>query len=194
MFRDIRSEKNALRAKCSRIRDEIPKEDREKASLKISERIRSLVSYRNAETVLLYYPIKSEVDTLPLASFAFEDGKKVAFPICKEDREMHFGVVDSLDGMVKGKFSIPEPNSDSPIFDTECGTSICIIPALAYDKKGFRVGYGGGYYDNFLRDYKGSKIGVAFYASIVDSVPHGKYDNAVDVIITERKVFTADAR
>lgn len=66
---------------------------------------------------------------------------------------------------------------------------ICIIPGIVYDKKGYRIGYGGGYYDRYLSSFKGTKVGVAYTDFIANSVPHGRFDLAVDVLITERGIY-----
>lgn len=192
MYKDIRAEKQAARKRCISLRDSLPADIREKNSMTICERIRGLITYRQSDIILVYHSIKSEVSTLPLISFALQDGKKVALPRCGDERQMSFGYIESTDELSPGKFHIPEPPAENRTFTAQDGPSICVVPALAFDKKGFRLGYGGGYYDNFLRNYNGSKIGVAFYGAVLDNVPHGKYDSSVDVIITERKVFAAN--
>ena len=193
MYTDIRTEKMNMREKFKSQRDNIPAQQRAEASDTIFGKISNLISYRNADTVLIYHSIKSEVETLRFAQKALEDGKRVAFPKCGDNREMFFGYISSLNELTPGKFHIPEPDANSERYDFSNTNAICIVPALAFDKKGFRIGYGGGYYDNFLKNFKGSKIGVAFYQFIVENIPHSKYDNSVDVIITERKVFSTNA-
>ena len=68
-------------------------------------------------------------------------------------------------------------------------TSSAFIPGIVYDKKGYRIGYGGGYYDRYLSSFKGTKVGVAYTDFIANSVPHGRFDLAVDVLITERGIY-----
>ena len=66
---------------------------------------------------------------------------------------------------------------------------LCLVPAIVYDRRGFRVGYGGGYYDRFFGVFKPASIGVAYEEFIVKSVPHGKYDISVDVVASERGIY-----
>jgi 5-formyltetrahydrofolate cyclo-ligase len=85
-----------------------------------------------------------------------------------------------------------EPDAALPAFTPETAESqnvVCIVPAVVFDKKGFRIGYGGGYYDRYLAGFRGTKIGFAYRDFIVNSVPHGRFDLTVDVMITERGLY-----
>ena len=190
---EIRSEKNILRKKYSEIRNRIGENEKADFDNRICSRILSLVSYRFAETVLLYSPIKSEIDITPVALAALKAGKRVAFPRCSPDGSlMQFHYVRSLDELEPGMYSIPEPRSDAPVFDKkslEAGNGcLCLIPALIYDKSGYRIGYGKGYYDRYLQDFHGTKAGVIYNALIAASVPHGKFDLKVDFTVNEKGV------
>ena len=190
---DKRSEKNRLREKYRAVREAISKEEKEILDKKICERFLSLVSYRFADTVLMYAPIRGEIDVDPIAAAALKAGKRVAYPRCiGEDSRMFFHYVNSLSELESGYFSIREPRVDAPLFDVsqiqkreEC---ICIIPALVYDKQGYRIGYGKGFYDRYLSNFKGTKAGIVYSSCITDSIVHSKYDLSVDFIISERGV------
>jgi 5-formyltetrahydrofolate cyclo-ligase len=85
-----------------------------------------------------------------------------------------------------------EPDASLPAFTPETAESanvVCIVPAVVFDKKGYRIGYGGGYYDRYLAGFRGTKIGFAYRDFIVNSVPHGRFDLTVDVMITERGLY-----
>ncbi len=190
---EIKSEKNKLRSTYTQIRDKISPEDKALLDRRICERITSLVSYRFADTILLYAPIKSEVNILPIAEAALKAGKRIAFPRCIPKRsQMVFHYINSTDELFSQSYSIPEPREDAPVFDKSVPHSrescLCLIPALIYDRNGYRIGYGKGYYDRYLRDFKGSKAGIVYNCCFIDSVPHGKFDLKVDFIVSERGV------
>ena len=187
-------EKREARARYKALRAAISGEQKALLDDAICARIISLSSFRFADTVLIYSPIGSEINVNAIALRALELGKKVAFPVCnKETREMTFKYVSSLDELVSGAYSIPEPNEDAECF-SHLKHSICIVPALSIDKRGFRLGYGGGYYDKFLKKFDGVVLGVAYDALIADTLPTGVYDVPVDVIITERRSIIPNAK
>ena len=99
----------------------------------------------------------------------------------------------TLDELERGAYSIPEPRADAEVFSHR-RHALCIVPALAFDRRGFRLGYGGGYYDKFLKEFDGVSLGVTYDALIADKLPTGVYDVPVDVIITERRSIIPNAK
>lgn len=179
--------KKQKRAIYRALRASVSKEDKLALDRAICDKICSLASFRFADTVLLYSPIGSEIDLTPVALRALELGKKIAFPICDTERRvMTFKYVSTLDDLKTGSYSIPEPDKDAPAFAGE-QNALCIVPALAFDKEGYRLGYGGGYYDKFLKIFKGVSLGVAYDSLIADRLPRGVYDMPVSIILTERR-------
>ena len=104
-------------------------------------------AYRNAKTIYGYLPYNQEVRTGPMLEQAMREGKQVAVPKCYGD-EMRFIYMDDLSKVEKGYANIPEPIADGPIADDE--TALVLMPCLAFDPQGHRIGYGGGFYDKFL--------------------------------------------
>lgn len=104
-------------------------------------------AYKNAKTIYGYLPYNQEVRTVPLLEQALKDGKRVAVPKCYGD-EMRFIFMEDLSKVEKGYANIPEPIADGPIADDE--TALVLMPGLAFDPQGHRIGYGGGFYDKFL--------------------------------------------
>ena len=181
---DIKKQKRAI---YRALRASVSKEDKLSLDRMICDKICSLASFRFAGTVLLYSPIGSEIDLTPVAIRALELGKKIAFPICDTERRvMTFKYVSALDELKVGSYSIPEPDKDSPSF-VGGQNALCIVPALAFDKGGYRLGYGGGYYDKFLKTFSGVSLGVAYDSLITDKLPRGVYDMPVSIILTERR-------
>lgn len=190
---EIKSEKNRLREEYKIKRANIEPSEKRILDTKICERFLSLASFRFADTLLMYYPLESEVDVTPIAKAALALGKKVAYPKCdSKNLTMDFYFVGSTDKLISGTYGIKEPSEDNPVYaiknENIHNTTICLIPAVLYDKKGFRIGYGKGYYDRYLSRFKGAKAGIVYSDFIIDNLPHGRYDLAVDYILSERGV------
>ena len=113
----------------------------------LGELFRQTDAYRNAKTIYGYLPYNQEVRTVAMLEQAIRDGKRVAVPKCYGD-EMKFIFMEDLSLVEKGYANIPEPIADGPIADDE--TALVLMPGLAFDPQGHRIGYGGGFYDKFL--------------------------------------------
>ena len=104
---------------------------------------------------------------------------------------MVFHYVKDISELSEGSYGIMEPGEDLPAYDTEAPScSVCFIPAVAADKHGYRIGYGGGYYDRFLTGFHGTLAAVTFSAFLLDNVPHGKFDLQADFMVTEGGILT----
>lgn len=104
-------------------------------------------AYKAAKTIYGYLPYNQEVRTVPMLEQALKDGKRVAVPKVYGD-EMKFLYLDDLSQVKKGYAGIPEPIADGPVADDD--TALVLMPGLAFDPAGHRIGYGGGFYDKFL--------------------------------------------
>ena len=190
---EIRKHKIDIRKHHLARRAAIPNDVRAARDAKICQNLLSAATYRYADIVLMYYPVKGEVDILPVFRAAIAAGKRVAFPRCHaEDRSMIFYFVESEEDFEDGTYDLREPKETLPAFDPAAAESqnvICIVPAVVYDKRGYRIGYGGGYYDRFFGKHRFASIGVAYDDFILKSVPHGKFDIRADVVISERGYY-----
>ncbi len=146
------------------------------------------MAYTHSDTVLLYYSINNEVDTHPLIDEILRSDKRLALPVCRENGEMIFRYVKSLDDLTEGFFSALEPKETCEEFKG-AKHAVCVIPAIAFDKRGYRIGYGKGYYDRYLTDPSIVKIGFVYDELRVDSLPKGRFDLSSDLVITEKGVF-----
>ena len=113
----------------------------------LGEKFRACPQYARAKTVYGYLPYNQEVRTVPMLEQALKDGKRVAVPKVYGD-EMKFLYLDDLSQVEKGYAGIPEPIADGPVADDD--TALVLMPGLAFDPAGHRIGYGGGFYDKFL--------------------------------------------
>lgn len=191
----IREQKNALRKSFSERRSAIDPEYKNKLDSKIINRFMSLASYRYADTILLYYPVKGEIDVRPIISASLASGKRVALPRCEDKGSvMNFHYINTPEELEMGRFGLMEPSLQSEMFDPEndVGQCVVVIPALAYDKRGYRLGYGKGFYDRYFSTYGISRVGLIYSQFLVNELPHGKYDISVDILVSEKEVRVVD--
>ena len=190
---EIRKHKTEIREYYLAKRRGLEEAVRAERNEKICKNMLSSATFRYADILLMYYPKPDEIDIRPVAEAALAAGKKIAFPRCNPtDHTMIFHFVSSLAELCPGSYNIMEPAESLPAFTPDMAESAnvaCIVPAVVFDKKGFRIGYGGGYYDRYLAGFRGTKIGFAYRDFIVNSVPHGRFDLTVDVMITERGLY-----
>lgn len=193
---DIREHKNALREKYKQIRREMPPELKSQRDEKILHKLTALPVYKSCDTVLTYVSTDIEADTHGLIQRAFDDGKHVAVPRCVTGtRDMVFYEIHSFDDLEAGSFSVyePVPERCEPVRNLR--RAICIVPALAYDRYGYRLGYGKGYYDRFLSAHSDIfKIGIGYCCCTETKFSHGRYDIPVDFLITEKYVKNVGER
>ena len=184
--------KTELRTQYLAKRKAIPADKKKALDAAICRRLASTVSFRFADTVMLYSALPSEIDMTEIITLALSQGKRVLLPRCIPNTpHMNFHEIKALTELTKGSFSIMEPKADSPVcVPTEADKAICIIPGVIYDTEGHRVGYGKGYYDRYLSDKPVQKIGVVYDDFILSNLPHGRFDLAVDLIITEKRLIS----
>lgn len=116
-------------------------------SQKLGQLFAASQAYQHARTIYGYLPYNQEVRTVPMLEQALRDGKRVAVPKVYGE-EMKFIYLDDLTQVAKGYAGIPEPIADGPVADDK--TALVLMPGLAFDPQGHRIGYGGGFYDKFL--------------------------------------------
>ncbi len=182
--------KKELRAQFREKRRELPPPEKAARDSAICKNAINMASFRFAEYVLLYAPTKYEIDVMPIAEAAFAKGKRVLFPRCDvESHTMKYHFVSSLSELAPDAYGILAPPASAPVYDMEDkATAVCFVPGLIYDRRGYRIGYGGGYYDRFLMHFKGCKAGVVYSDFIVPDVPKGHFDYKVDIMLTEKNV------
>ena len=185
-------DKRALRERLIRARNAMPKSEREILDKQIVSRVLSLPCLENATTVLIYAPVGSEIDVSPILLEAWERGIPVGLPVCdRATKTLSFLRASAGVPLVDGAFGIPvPPKGAEPIEPDE--RTVCVLPALAYDKNGVRLGYGGGYYDRFLATFAGISVGVAYEKTILDSVCAEPHDRPVMLLVTESSVYKSD--
>ena len=137
--------------------------------------------YRNARSIYGYLPYNQEVRTVPLLEQALRDGKRVAVPKCYGD-EMRFIWMEDLSLVEKGYAGIPEPIADGPVADDE--TALVLMPGMAFDKEGHRIGYGGGFYDKYLaREGSHPTLALCYDFQVVSHLETEEFDIPVDKVL-----------
>ncbi len=189
---DRMGEKTTLRRELRALRRAIPPEEKKATDAILVGKALLTDVYRSADLLLLYAPLSDEPNLLALAEEAWRDGKQVAFPISHtETHTLTFHTVASLSELREGTYGIFEPSCDAPIAQITNKT-LCIVPALAFDRAGYRLGYGGGYYDRLLSDFPGHTLALFYHTLLQNELPRGEYDCAVELLITEKEVLLPD--
>ena len=138
-------------------------------------------AYKNAKTIYGYLPYNQEVRTVPMLEQALKDGKKVAVPKVYGD-EMTFLYLDDLTKVSKGYAGIPEPIADGPVADDE--TALVLMPGLAFDPQGHRIGYGGGFYDKFLAaEPNHPTLALCYEFQLLPELDTEEHDIPVDTVL-----------
>ena len=151
------------------------------ASQRLGELFLDCDQYKAAKTIYGYLPYNQEVRTVPMLEQAMKDGKRVAVPKCYGD-EMKFIYMDDLSKVEKGYANIPEPIADEPIADDP--TALVLMPGLAFDPAGHRIGYGGGFYDKFLAgEPTHPTLALCYDFQMLEHLETEAHDLPVDVVL-----------
>ena len=186
---DIRPIKKQMRSSCKEMRRSMDKAVKANLDKKIQNKLLNLFLVREADIVLTYVSTDIEVKTLDFINTLLAQGKRVAVPKCLDDKGgMDFFIINSLEELESGFYGVQEPVIENCEKAMVTETSVCIVPAFLFDEKGFRLGYGKGYYDRFLSSFPGKTIGICYEENIRNSLMHGKYDRPVGLIVTEKRI------
>ena len=167
------------------------KDKNSNAFKRLQDHLKDLINFKNYKIIASFISFKSEISTQFLNEFLLNNGKILCLPIIKNNSEtLNFIEYNLKTKLVSGKFGIMQPSDLSKEFLPE----IILTPCLAFDKNGFRLGYGGGYYDktfSYLKKIKHKfiSIAVAFDDQKIDELVHDKYDQKIDYILTEKKLY-----
>lgn len=185
-------EKQRLREERLAAREALSEQERSVLDGRITQKLLATSEYAEATTVLTYASVSSEVSTRMFIECALRDGKTVAVPRCLPGHCLEFVAIASLEQLVAAPFNLLEPAKELPaLTEDQKNNSICIVPALLVDAKGYRLGYGAGFYDRFLSTYPGKKICLAYQQNLSRTMlPHTAFDITVDLVITESEVLT----
>lgn len=182
--------KSAVREEALQRRDAIPFAVRRAKGAAIRERLFGLEAFGAAQRVLFYASFRSEAPTEDMIRAAMALGKEVLLPkVDEENCALTKHIINGMHEVSPGYMGIPEPTSEQCVRVEEI--DLILVPGVAFDGDGWRVGYGGGYYDRLLPRVKGSRpvVALAYEEQITESLPHEAHDVAMDMIITDRRII-----
>ena len=160
------------------------------AGAHIAETISGILDIPSQSKVSVFWPLAEELDTLPILHALNAAGHQVLLPIMQgSGKPLLFGAWAPGDVLVEAAFKTLEPSPEQP----RMTPNIMLCPLLAFDRKGYRMGYGGGFYDRSIAQFKAQgellTIGIAFAAQEVDAIITGEFDEPLDMIVTEQEVI-----
>ncbi|EDP76338.1 5-formyltetrahydrofolate cyclo-ligase [Hydrogenivirga sp. 128-5-R1-1] len=179
-------EKGEIRKEILKRRVSLPYSLRSSYDERIREKLVSLPEFSGAHRILLYCPVKGEPDLSPLFGLLLESGKRLVLPKV-DGEELSLIEVESPLCLSKGTFNIPEPQEGVKI-EPEM-LELAVVPGVAFDREGFRLGFGKGYYDRLLERVRAPTVGVAYSFQVLSRVPRDSWDRPVDIVVTEKEVI-----
>lgn len=172
----VKEKKEALRREAAAL----PRMDEPE----LVERFLALPQLERADTVMLFCGVGRELDTMPVLEELLARGKHAAFPVCLPGRRMEAREVSSPEQLVPGIFGIPAPGEDCPAVDKK-DINLVLVPCLMCDREGYRLGYGGGYYDRWLADFEGDTVCICPEERMVECLPRDEFDIPVKLVLTQ---------
>ena len=190
------TDKGDIRKRIMRARNAMTEEEIATGGRAIVKRLTALEQIRQASTLMVYLGFGSEVLVDDLIRWGWGEGKRITVPLCSPvSRGLTACRIDGFNGLERGYYGIREPKAHliRPIGPEEIDA--VIVPAVAFDRQGHRLGYGGGYYDRFLPGApRAVRIGAAFACQIVAEIPAAPHDVTMDRIVTEGEIIVPRGR
>lgn len=185
---ELQLQKQQLRQHFRTLRQQLPSAQKAVWDTAMQERFCGSEAYRNAKVLLAYAATAEEAETAWILKQAWQDGKIVGLPRCLPNRQMVFFQVTNSQQLRNGAFGILEPDTACPVLEIPETDAVCLVPGLAFDKAGYRIGYGGGYYDRFLQNHSQLyRVGYCASCFQTDALPREETDLPVHMLVTEQK-------
>ncbi|TLS36312.1 5-formyltetrahydrofolate cyclo-ligase [Pseudalkalibacillus caeni] len=183
--------KQQLRNEMKEKLKEMSPDQRESSNHAIHKTLFNHPLWLQANTIGITISRKPEVDTAPIIEKAWELGKEVSVPKCfPKTKEMEFRSITSYDQLEVVYFGLKEPIPDRTESCSPLNVDLLIVPGLVFDKQGYRIGFGGGYYDRYLENYSNGTVALAYDFQVVDRVPKETFDQPVQEIITDAASYS----
>ncbi len=188
--KNIRQKKSEIRSKYKKLRGNLLPDKKAQFDDAITDRLISLPEFKSAQLVLAFVSKDIEVDTRRIIGESLKNGKRVAVPRCNTEKTtIDYYFITSYDDLENGYYGLLEPNPEKCEKLNSFDGALCVVPGLVFDREGYRIGFGKGYYDRFILDFRGVTVGVCYSRCIVDKLPRGFYDRPIDVVVTERYII-----
>lgn len=191
--KNLKQKKTEYRSKYKKLRENFSPDKKAELDRAIAENFLLTPEYKASSVIFSFVSKDIEVDTRSIITRALKDGKRVAVPRCRTDSIlMDYYCIRSFNDLELGAYGIMEPDVSKCSRVEDFSSGICIVPGLVYDREGYRLGFGRGYYDRFLTKFSGVTVGVCYSRCIEEQLPRGYYDRPIDLVITEK--YTVDTR
>lgn len=185
------ADKAAFRRAMQERESSISVSQREKSDLLLQKQFLALADVQQAETILLFYGMKNEINTQPLLMALQMQGKRVLLPRCLPHHQMEARVYHPQQ-MKQHRYGMWEPDVDCTVVKKD-EIDFILVPALCFDRQGRRMGRGGGFYDRYLADFAGRTAGLCREMLLCDEVPIDAWDRPVELVVTEQTVYRCAA-
>lgn len=184
-------EKKIIREKISNARNSLTPEEHKIKSKLITDKLLKLSEYIKADTIFIYYPFRSEIDTTEIIKDALLNNKKVVLPKVTGENLKIFFISDIKMDLKPGSYGILEPDINSCKEANLNEIDLAIVPGLCFDLNFNRIGYGGGFYDKILSKLRKDVkiIALAFDLQIINNIPSCAHDKKVNIILTESGIY-----
>ena len=180
---ETQREKAALRTRMRAMRRALGEAEQARCAQAVLERLRGLAPYRNARCVMAYAAARGELPLSAVLQDVLSTGRVLLLPRCDAPGEMTARRVTALWQLRPGAYGLPEPGADCPAIDPQ-DIGLILVPGTAFDRRGGRLGQGGGYYGRFLWRTRALRVGICHDFALLDRVPAQAHDARMDMIIT----------
>ena len=188
----IAAEKNRLREYYRQCRRTLSPEEKLVSDAAITEQFLNSELYRRCSKLYLYISLPAEVDTWEILHAALHDGKIVAAPVCEENHRMTFYRIRREEDLISGSYGIREPDGSCCAVEHPDDQSLCVVPGFSFTPSGFRLGYGGGYYDRWLAVFPGVAVGLCRERWLAEDLPADLFDLPVQAVVTEDQILLSE--
>lgn len=190
--KNIKQNKAQIRNTAKKYRLNMEPEKKQTLDKILQENFIASDFFRKADLLLAFVSKEIEVSTELIIKTALAQGKSLALPKCREANQMDFYLIEDLSSLSRGSYGLLEPDGEKCRILKNFEDSVCLVPGLVFDREGYRLGFGKGYYDRFLLSYPGETVGICYGKCIENNLPRGYYDRPVNAVITEK--YTIDLR
>lgn len=181
-------DKQELRAQMKRLRRKLSVQAQQAATERVCERIRTFAPYVKAKCVMAYIACRGELSLEPAICEILESGKMLVLPRCEASGKMTARRVTDLSQIAPGMHALMEPNAACEVVPPQ-EIDLILVPGTAFDRKGNRLGQGGGYYDRFLPKTRAICVGVCHAQALLEDVPCATHDIPMDAVITPEEII-----
>jgi 5-formyltetrahydrofolate cyclo-ligase len=192
---DLAAAKHAARLRAREGRACLDKDACRNDAVGVARNLLDLPELASASVVLAYAALPAELDPMPGVSALRKRGATIAYPRIESPGVLGIHEIEHESALVEGPFGLSEPRAGEPRVEAELVDAV-IVPAVAFDLQGLRLGYGGGYYDRLLPALRPDcvRIGVAFDEQVLAQLPAEEHDESVDIVVTPTRVIRPNAR